>query len=215
MFGHVQLKIKEIKEQIDCLQTSAQLSDSYQLEVAMQKELDLLLKREEFLWRDKAKATWMLDGDANTNFFHITTINHRKQNLINRILNTDTTWSTDRTEIGMAFIAYFYNMFASCTPVFPNHLQGLNTTCISEETNQMLEAIPTPSEIRKSVFSIGNHKSPEPEGMSSTFYKTYWNIVSAATIHIVQQFFRTVKLPRAFNHTFLTLSNTDQLHYVM
>lgn len=53
-----------------------------------QQDLDLVLKREEILWKDKAKTRWIDEGDANTRCFHRSTIIHRKFNVISSIQQT-------------------------------------------------------------------------------------------------------------------------------
>lgn len=50
-------------------------------------ELDEHLKREEIFWQKKAKTRWLEEGDANTHYFHITTIVHRRHNKIKCIQN--------------------------------------------------------------------------------------------------------------------------------
>lgn len=60
-------------------------------------------------------------------------------------------------------------------------------------------------EIRQAVFSMGNYKSPSPDGMTVTFYKQYWSIVGEAVGKEVREFFHTGKLKTAFNHTFIAL----------
>lgn len=42
------------------------------------KELDEFLLREQILCKEKAKEQWLTEGDANTHFFHIVTINNRR-----------------------------------------------------------------------------------------------------------------------------------------
>lgn len=68
-FGNVQRRIRDTKELIQLYQSSPPDSANLQAEVAAQTTLDSLLKREEQLWRDKAKARWIDEGDANTRFF--------------------------------------------------------------------------------------------------------------------------------------------------
>lgn len=69
----------------------------------------------------------------------------------------------------------------------------------------MLIAAPTIAEVYKVVFSMENNKSPDPDGMSTIFYKKYWHIVGRDIFAAMENFFKHSSLSRAFNHTFITL----------
>lgn len=56
------------------------------------RDLDDLYHREELLWRDKVKARWLDEGDANTHYFHLTAIIHQRYDTINTILNDEHVW---------------------------------------------------------------------------------------------------------------------------
>lgn len=87
-FGNVKLKIKKLKKHILELQTQPWDRNGSSCEETKQRDLDELLRREEALWRDKAKAKWTGDGDANTHFFYLSTLIHRRYNTISQILNS-------------------------------------------------------------------------------------------------------------------------------
>lgn len=82
------------------------------------RDLDDLYTREETLWRDKAKARWMEEGDANTHYFHLSTIIHRRYNRIHHILDSNNQWLSNRQLIGNAFQTYFTNLFVIVGPSF-------------------------------------------------------------------------------------------------
>lgn len=125
VFGHVQQRIHTLQHLIHNCQTSPQTAHSIQSECTLQQNLDELLKREELIWRDKAKARWLEEGDANTHFFHLSTIIHRWYNAINRIFTSHNVWLNERDPIGNTFVDYFSNLFQSVLPSYPNELQGL------------------------------------------------------------------------------------------
>lgn len=164
-----------------------------------------MLKREEILWRDKAKFRWIEEGDANTRFFHLSPIIHRRCNSINSILWSNNTWLTKRQKIGMTFQNYFTTLFTTCDLIFPEDFQSLIRLCITLEENNSLNMTPTEEEIRKAIFTMGSNKSPGPDDMATNFYKAYWSIVKATVISVVQRVFTTAVLKGAHNHTFLAL----------
>lgn len=160
----------------------------------MQQELDVLLLKQEMLWKDKAKANWNEQGDTNTHFFHLSTIIHRNNNRICRILSCQNEWITQRTAIGNAFENYFSHLFTTVSPALSCDMQVLIPSRISATTNHHLASIPLSVEIKSTVFGMGTYKSPRPDGLTTTFFKHYWNIVGVDVSLAVQEFFRTEEL---------------------
>ncbi|XP_074315727.1 uncharacterized protein LOC141651937 [Silene latifolia] len=52
------------------------------LEATLRKELDEVLEREELYWYQKSRVEFIIDGDRNTSYFHISTLVGRWQNKI-------------------------------------------------------------------------------------------------------------------------------------
>lgn len=113
------------------------------------RDLDDLYHREELLWRDKAKARWLDEGDANTYYFHLTAIIHQRYDTINTILNDEHVWVSKWHLIRIAFENYFANIFTSVSPRFSTGLQELIKHKISEEMNTRLTAIPMEDEFKR------------------------------------------------------------------
>lgn len=189
VFGNIQSKIQSLKHTINTLQSSPMHSTLQDMENAALDNLDELYKCEELFWKEKAKSKWLQEGDSNTHFFHLTTIIHRKQNRIVCILDNDHNWIHDRHLIGIEFVTYFSNLFAIDLPLCPQDLQNLIQPHITNTQNQQLLAIPDLKEIKQALFSMGNYKSPGPDGFIVTFYKHYWGIVEHAVVEEIHTIF--------------------------
>lgn len=65
------------------------------------------------MWAGQGEARWIDDGDANTRFFHISTVIHKRHNFftISCILNPDNNRIRTKQEIGLAFQNFFENYF--------------------------------------------------------------------------------------------------------
>ena len=50
------------------------LSFLLNLERELQGELDMVLKQEEEIWALKSQVNWMIQGDRNTAFYHVSTL---------------------------------------------------------------------------------------------------------------------------------------------
>lgn len=89
VFGNVHEKLKQVSTLIDTLQNSPPNDVRSQLERAALQNLTELETREAVLWKEKAKARWIEEGDANTHFFHVTTLIHRRHNHIDHLLTAE------------------------------------------------------------------------------------------------------------------------------
>ncbi|GJV28501.1 hypothetical protein Tco_1384949 [Tanacetum coccineum] len=61
------------------------------------------------------------------------------------------------------------------------------------------------SEIRDAIFSMGDDKSPGPDGFSAAFFKEAWDIISQDIIKAIREFFANGILLKELNHTILAL----------
>jgi hypothetical protein len=60
-------------------------------------------------------------------------------------------------------------------------------------------------EVKDSIFSMGDDKSPGPDGYSAAFFKGAWDIISEDNTRAVQKFFINGKLLKEVNHTTIAL----------
>ncbi|XP_023918482.1 uncharacterized protein LOC112030031 [Quercus suber] len=84
-FGNIFTWKKNIMARLSGIQRSVSVNPSnflLNLENDLLKELDSVLAQEEELWALKSRVNWMIQGDRNTNFYHVSTLIRRKRNKI-------------------------------------------------------------------------------------------------------------------------------------
>ena len=77
------------------------------------KELDTILSQEEELWALKSRVNWMIQGDWNTAFYHVSTLVRRKRNQILAIKNAVGEWIYEDNGVKEHIRAGFKDIFTS------------------------------------------------------------------------------------------------------
>lgn len=75
--------------------------------------------------------------------------------------------------ISKYFLEEFQKLYTSSIPQYPESLEDIAQSCISELENKELMAMPTEEEICRSVWELHPLKSPGPDGFSGVFFRTY------------------------------------------
>ncbi|GJV66022.1 putative reverse transcriptase domain, reverse transcriptase zinc-binding domain protein [Tanacetum coccineum] len=60
-------------------------------------------------------------------------------------------------------------------------------------------------EIKDALFSIGDDKSPGPDGFSAAFFKEAWIVIGQDIYNAVREFFRNGTMLKEINHTIIAL----------
>jgi hypothetical protein len=102
-------------------------------------------------------------------------------------------------------VTKFRQLFSKESVAFPLDLENLITPGISMAENSSICKIPSPQEIKATIFDMNSQKAPGPDGLPALFYKRYWNIVGPTVIAVVQNFFNSGKLLSELNNTLIVL----------
>ena len=205
VFGNCQNKINSLLQAIKEIQQGPPSENSGAVEDALQTELSEWLLRSETLWRQKSRQLWLKLGDRNTKFFHLSTIIRHKRNNIDAIRDEQGAWITEMGAIRNLFLNSFKNFFKQEEVNFPTHLEHLVLPCITEDENDELSRIPTPEEIKATLFNMQDLKAPGPDGYPVIFYKQLWPTVGDDVIRAVTSFFHIGSMPREVNNSLIVL----------
>lgn len=125
------------------------------LENTLIAEFNEILKREEEFWKLKFRVQWLNEGDANTKFFHTTTIDRRRKNRILGLNDSIGNWTFDKGAINNIILNHLKNIYS--TELIKSHYQN-PTTCknaFSEEDKNNIGR-PLTKEDEKMLFSLLN-----------------------------------------------------------
>uniref|UniRef100_A0A803QFD4 Uncharacterized protein n=1 Tax=Cannabis sativa TaxID=3483 RepID=A0A803QFD4_CANSA len=146
----------------------------WKTESNIRRSLNESLERKASYWRQRARISWIKDGDRCSKFLFLTTAIRGRRNAIESILNKDNIWITSRDLIGQEFFKRIFSGSVGDQRINCNYLFREK---ISYEDQEVLLTAPTLEEIRSTLFSMNNHKAPGPDGMSVLFFKHYWESV--------------------------------------
>ncbi|CAM8904265.1 unnamed protein product [Rhodiola kirilowii] len=165
------------------------------------------MKYNQFLFnKQRSKVQWIKEGDANTKFFHNVLKSRRARNIINHITLNDGSVSADRDVIKQEFVKYFKELLGQAGPcsslVAEDVAQG---PAINGEQCRLLVRGATDREIWTALNSIGNDRSPGPDGFSSSFFKRNWGILGRELCDGVRHCLRNNALPLGVNSAYIAL----------
>ncbi|KAK2451297.1 hypothetical protein QL285_010365 [Trifolium repens] len=173
-FDQVLHKKKSIMARIDGIQRSIQNGSSargnWKLERKLQNELREILKKEEMMWFQRSRAKWLIDGDQNTRYYHLKTINRRRKNNILMLKNSEGHWIEDVNEMHGMVSEFYHHLFSvdnTNREWFQTHV---TYPVLDEGTLASLGAPIEDTEVKYVVQSMSPWKAPGPDGFPAGFY---------------------------------------------
>jgi hypothetical protein len=157
------------------------------LERKLQNELREILKKEEMMWFQRSRAKWLIDGDQNTRYYHLKTINRRRKNNILMLKNSEGHWIEDVNEMHGMVSEFYHHLFSvdnTNREWFQTHV---TYPVLDEGTLASLGAPIEDTEVKYVVQSMSPWKAPGPDGFPAGFYQKSWNIVSSTVCGFVRQ----------------------------
>lgn len=121
-FGKIHSKKKRILARIYGIQRAIAFSPSASLinfENQLHKELEVILDQERDLWALKSRINWMIQGDRNTYFYHMSALARRKRNHIALIKNEVGEWITKEGGVMDHFRKGFISLYTNSQMMVP------------------------------------------------------------------------------------------------
>lgn len=136
------------------------------LEVSLNQNLTELFYAEHEFWKLKSRIHWLNEGDANTKFYHMSTVHKRRKNKIFAFRDTVGNWIVDRHDLEDHVTSFFSNLYSTDLSCSNKHFYQASNHFISVEDTDHLER---PSVIRKLLtrFSLLSPTSPQVRMVSS------------------------------------------------
>ncbi|GKB62983.1 putative RNA-directed DNA polymerase [Tanacetum coccineum] len=160
---------------------------------------------EELFLKQRAKVTWLSEGDFNTKYFHNVMKERRNRNRINNVEDLECNFFSG-PKVGLQFVNHFEKVLGRRDEVdlimdpdhlFVNKISPLDVECLVRPISD--------AEIKSALFSMEDDKAPGPDGFSSKIFKSSWSIVGTEFTRAIYDFFVNGKLLKEVNATIIAL----------
>jgi hypothetical protein len=209
-YSHISERVARAEADLDRHQTLLQMDrDNNQL-LTQDKLLRLTLinlkSTEKMFFSQKLKNTFFKESDKGTHFFHSLMNHTHKRNYISTIQRLDGMLTTSISEVGEEFIRYYRELLGTSKHTTSIDVKvALSGPCINAGSHSFLLAPVSNDSIKEALFSIGNDKAPGPDGYSSLFFKTAWDMVGNDLCAAIRDFFVSGRLLKQVNHSVIAL----------
>ncbi|KAL0007752.1 hypothetical protein SO802_009254 [Lithocarpus litseifolius] len=156
----------------------------------------MVLKQEEEIWAMKSRVNWMIQGDRNTAFYHVSTLVRQKGNKILAIKDNVGEWIFEENDI-KGFIRAGFGELYTTSPVSALRGSPLSTQWqprLTDEEKISISGEVTVEEIKQALWSIKAFKAPSPDGLHVEFYQRFWLIVGNSVVEEVKRMFMVRKI---------------------
>lgn len=198
-------RLRGAQEKLLRLQCQHPTPHNLQEEQRMQYIISHIQESDTMRWRQKSRAKWNLEGEKNTNFFHLYTMIRRRKNRISWIQKLDGSVNKLQEEIKETLKAHFQQALTSSPtsplppyiPIKHLHLQPNEITYLTQ--------IPDQTEITHLLKHMPPMKAPGPDGYTRSFYQRHWDNLKEDVFELVRNFFSNNTIPFNLNHTYIAL----------
>jgi hypothetical protein len=211
-FGNINQEKNNIEEKMKKLQETC-ISEGYmeeqkKEEIETNQEWESRCQQEETLWQQKSCIRWIKEGEHNNNFFHRTTMAIRIHNKILKIKDQDRIERESHKEIETTMVNHFHRIAQEPNYEKMKAIQRIIQhipRLVTEEQNNKLNKPIAKEEIDQVLQEMPNGKSPGPDGFTTEFLKSYWEIVKHDVYRVVEDSRRSTSILKALNATMITL----------
>ncbi|KAL8140018.1 hypothetical protein V2J09_006039 [Rumex salicifolius] len=122
VFGRITKKKTKLTADLETVQGDLERNPTealFGIEQSIRAELAEVLRHEETIWLQKSRETWLMEGDRNTSFFHLSTVTRRKRNRVIALLDDEDNWVEEPITLENLIMTYYKKLYYSATDLFP------------------------------------------------------------------------------------------------
>ena len=203
----LQSQLNKLKENIDnnCDDNNELVNEQNNI----QNELNLLLESKTKGAFIRARAQWCEEGEHCSKYF----VNLEKQrqchNTINMLKTDDGNYVSNDKDI-LECAALFYDKLYTCNNIPIHEINDYinsvnNVNVLSEQQKALCDNDITNEELNNVISILKVNKSPGLDGLTSEFYKVFWDILKQPFVNMLNETFQKGILPDTMRRAVVTL----------
>lgn len=200
--------INKISEELAIIQNNIQIDPLNESLHTQENDLKLQLEdwlgKEEEELRQRSRQLWLQKGDRNSKFFYNAIKARMSRNNLRHLVQDDGTSISNMEGIKKEAPTFYKNLYhqEDYWTVFP---KVVTKRILTEDAKSWLVREVSFNEVKKAIFQLNPEKAPGPDGYNAHFFQSNWELVKEDVVQAVLSFFRSGRLLKQINHTFLTL----------
>ena len=202
-------KISFLEKQINSLDRQINVTENISNERKNLKcELDQLYSQDSHGIYVRSRAKWIEEGERNTSYFLRLEKKHQTFNNIDKVQNENGDLATNMNDILIECEKFYSNLYQTKNPNLENIEQYLQDTPIHKlnvEDKNICEGIITNAECKNVLKYMKLNKSPGIDGLSTEFYKEFWDDINDTLVQSYNEAFDEGYLSESRNLSVLTL----------
>ena len=144
-------EIKSLQNRLDRINRDVTTDESKVEYLAISKQLDDLLLKQEIYWAQRSRVAWLKHGDRNTKFFHSKSSQRQRQNYIKGIMNSQEQLVEEMEDIARVAVDYFNNLFSAGSCHQMEECLSTVSAKVTTDMQEMLSRDFTVDEIKEAV----------------------------------------------------------------
>ncbi|CAM8943394.1 unnamed protein product [Rhodiola kirilowii] len=207
-FGNVGNQLRKLKDELADVRQGMRTRYSVVKEKSLANEIDEWLIREETMWAQRSRISWLSEGDNNTRFFHLKANARRRVNTISNLVDNIGRSYSNPDDIERVAVSYFRDLFASSGRLTDAEISD-SLQCIpkmvTDSHNRVLLDPYTDGEIKAALFQLYPFKAPGLDGFPAGFFQKFWNTVKRDFIKDCLSILNGGDIPQGSNDTLIVL----------
>jgi hypothetical protein len=133
-FGAVTKELERLREKLEHLCSSDHAESEEEIKPTRQR-MDELLHREEMMWLQRSRISWLQEGDQNTRYFHRRATARAKKKIIKGLRNEEGQLTQDRKMMEGVAMEFFKDLYRADPTVQVEGVAANFNPDISDATN--------------------------------------------------------------------------------
>jgi len=147
----------------------------------------------------QSRLLWLIEGDANSKYFHSILLNRRRRNALTSIMVGGVVVVESVQPVHQAVFSHLASHFKACK------VEDLRFKTLSFVEGGRLIKPFYMEEVKGAVWDCDSFKSQGPDGIRFDFLEEFWLELRDDIMRFTQEFHRNGKLTKGINNTFIAL----------